>query len=112
MKSFLVTSTQKGLGPIICSAPNHRSESKITADNRRHHQLIGQVPIYAVTVEVGPGTHVSDFATYREVRQCKPGRNAIGLQLQVGPSTQVTGFPTLLANHDAREGLTHSPRAN
>ena len=38
MKS-LVTPTQKGLGPIICSAPNHRSESTIAADNKRYPQL-------------------------------------------------------------------------
>jgi hypothetical protein len=41
--------------------------------------LLGNAEI----AEVRTSPNLSGFPTYREVRQCKPGRNAIGLQLQV-----------------------------
>jgi hypothetical protein len=55
MKS-LVTSTQKGWGPIIRSAPSHRSDSKIIPDNRRLSRAIAKYPINAVTGKVDLGS--------------------------------------------------------
>jgi hypothetical protein len=34
------------------------------------------------------------------------------IMAEMEASTHVSGNPTLLANHDAREGLSHSPPAN